>query len=101
MFATLLLMIVGIVVVMVVPTAIYFVFKTLGRIAGMEGRAASLDASAEARLARMEDAIDAMAVQIERLRTAPDRRYVSAGPDERSRDILRETPPPDDENPPA
>jgi hypothetical protein len=54
-----------------------------------------LDASAEARLARMEDAIDAMALQIERLRTTSDVRYVSAGPDEPSRDPARGSLPPD------
>jgi hypothetical protein len=89
-----LVMIVGIVVAAVVPATIWFVFRTVGKIATAAARPTGLDASAEARLARIEEAIDAMAMQIERLRRVQEGRYVSAGSDEPRTFPAGDDPPP-------
>ena len=82
---TFLVMIVGVVVAMALPVTIWLVFRTMGKLVSGAARppaAEATEAAAEARLARMEEAIDAMAAQIERLRRAQEGRYVSAGSDE-------------------
>jgi hypothetical protein len=58
----------------------------------------ALDVETDARLARMEEAIQVMATEIERLRAAreEERRYLSAGADEPRRAM-----PPEDDSRPA
>jgi hypothetical protein len=99
MFALVLLIIVGIVVVTVVPPVVLTVVRTFGRVTAIDEASPRFQASVESRLTRIEEAIDAMAVQIDRLRTLEERRYVSPGatsaedtsPDDR---LLRRLPPP-------
>ena len=81
MIGGLLAMVIGIAVIIAVPVAIYSAVKVLSRIGSTIPVQPSLSLDADARLRRMEEAIDAMALEIERLRTSD--RYVSAEPIER------------------
>ena len=83
MFGIFILVIVVVVCVTVVPAVVTTVLRTLG---GREGMRQIAEASrvTEARLVRIEEAIDAMALQIDRLRAAEERRYVSPGEPPRS-----------------
>jgi hypothetical protein len=82
--------------VVALPVAMIAALRAFGMIGRNVGGAAIDDRNAiESRLTRIEDAIDAMAVQIERLRTEGDARYVSSG------GVPRRLPSPDDEPPDA
>jgi hypothetical protein len=70
---------VGIAAVIGIPVGLYTAFKIVGRVTATVADSlpeVPATAALEARLARMEDAIDAMSRQIEQLRTATDDRYV-------------------------
>ena len=75
---------VAVLVIAVVPIVIFSVLRTVTRLAQRESAAISMNRNLEARLSRMEEAIDAMAAQIERMRTGDD----SAIEPDRSRAIL-------------
>lgn len=85
----LLAMVVAIAVIVAVPLAIYSAVKALNHIGSAIPVQPPLPIEVDARLRRMEEAIDAMAQQIERLRV-PDR-YVSG-----ERVELKQLPTPDD-----
>ena len=71
----------GIAALVAIPIAIYTAVRAINHVLHPGGGVAPLNAALEARLRRVEDAIDAMAQQIEQLRTSD--RYVPverAGP---------------------
>jgi hypothetical protein len=78
MAVLLLLVLVGFVVLAVVPTVVGSVFRALGRQGPFDPSGAMFRESVDARLTRIEDAIDAMAVQIDHLRVAEEGRYLPA-----------------------
>ena len=85
----LLALVVAIAVVVAIPIAIYSALKALNRMGSAIPDPSAVPLDVDERLRRMEEAIDAMARQIERLRV-PDR-YVSGEVMER-----KQLPPSDD-----
>lgn len=84
-------MIVGIVVLVTVPVAVFAAIRAVGSALPRPDGTGPANQVLEARLRRMEEAIDAMAVEIERLRTREAGRYVSG-----ERAEPRQLPSPDD-----
>jgi hypothetical protein len=66
--------------VMIVPVGIYAAIRVVNRMLGPSASEAPMTPAIEHRLRRMEEAIDAMSQQIERMRMSD--RYVSEGADD-------------------
>jgi hypothetical protein len=79
----------ALVAMMVLPAGIYAAIKIVNRLFPSQPTELPMPLAIDARLRRMEDAIDAMALQIEHMRTGG--RYVSGDADD-----VPLLPPPDD-----
>lgn len=84
------MVIAGIAIVVAIPVAIVAAIRVLNLSVNQPPRPSR---QVEARLQRMEEAIDAMALEIERLRSAEATRYVTGG--------RREAPPVPPDDPPT
>ncbi|MGQ0646899.1 MAG: hypothetical protein ACT4P7_04975 [Gemmatimonadaceae bacterium] len=91
MITGLIAMVFGVAMMIAVPIAIYAAIRAVNRAFSSDSALPPPNLAIEARLRRMEEAIDAMAVQIERMRTGEEPRYVS-GEDAEPRQL----PPPDE-----
>jgi hypothetical protein len=67
------------VAVVTIPVALYTAVRAVNSLMAGTSRGLESDPALEARLERMEQAIDAMALQVERLRASSDARYVAEG----------------------
>lgn len=74
------------VAMMVVPAGIYASIRLVNRLfGGSSPERLPPSLALDARLRRMEEAIDAMSQQVERLREASERRYVTEGDEQTPR----------------
>lgn len=73
-------MVMAVVAMMVVPAGIYAAIKIVNRLFSSQAQETPMPMAIDTRLRRMEEAIDAMSQQIERMRTGD--RYVSGPADD-------------------